>query len=593
MKLLPVKKTKNKTTQSNTERQEPSQEMVQQISENTQDIHHGQDNLSSKSPVLAKAPNLAPQEGNADLLSHFLTLTQDIFGTLDCDGAFTRISPAVETILGVSESDILDKQFLDFVHSHDAYGVRDILERVAKCKTDCIEECEIRMKHKNGQIVWTRWKLQYSNNIIYVTARDITARKEREKELIIREQQLSEAQRIARMGHWSWDVGRKNVVWSDEIYRIFGVEKGEFQSSFSNINRLIHKRDLSRLMQGFERAVIDKKEYTLEFRLVRPDGTLRYALCEGRCKLNDEGDVIKLFGVIQDITDQTLTERALRQAKEAAEQAYQAKTRFLANMSHELRTPLNAIIGFSEMMQRQLLGPIGNERYLDYLTGIHQSGEHLLDLISDILDMSKIEVGKYKLSLEEINVNKTLRIATHMMDGRAQESGLKLVLNCPEEDPKIIADRRAVMQILLNLLSNSVKFTKAGGQVELSCSVTNDGILLKVSDTGVGIPRLKLERVTRPFEQVANAMTRNHEGSGLGLSITKNLVELHGGELTIKSQMGVGTTVSVSLPLRAENFSVHDNSDAFDDEMLDFDDSILDDGDADRTPIFRQFDTLD
>ncbi len=589
-----MKKSKNNTAQDDLNRQEPSQEVVQQISENALDINQSVASRSGKTSL--KKPALSfSQDANSDLLSHFLNLTQDIFGTLDRDGAFTRISPAVETVLGISEEDIQGRHLLDFVHAHDVYAMRDILEKVISSKksaTATIEECEVRMKHRSGQTVWARWKIQNSDGQIYVTARDITVRKEREKELIIREQQLSEAQRIAHMGHWSWDAGRKNIAWSDEIYHIFGVEKDSFKSTFDNVSHLIHKRDLSRLMQGFERAVIDKKEYSLEFRLIRPDGSLRYALCEGRCKLNDDGDVIKLFGIIRDITDQTLTERALRQAKEAAEQAYQAKTRFLANMSHELRTPLNAIIGFSEMMQRQLLGPIGNERYLDYLTGIHQSGEHLLDLISDILDMSKIEVGKYKLSLEEINVNKTLRIATHMMEGRAQESGLKLILNCPEAEPKIFADRRALMQILLNLLSNAIKFTKSGGKVDLSCTVNDNGIVLKVTDTGVGIPRLKLERVTRPFEQVANALTRNHEGSGLGLSITKNLVELHGGNLSIQSQVGKGTTVTIKLPLRAENHATQ-NGCVFDDEMLDFDDSILEDTDEERIPIFRRFDTID
>lgn len=588
-----MKKNKTSTTQTELDHQEPSQDVVQQISENAHDIHK---NITRSAPPKKTAQTASlNQNNNQDLLTHFMNLTLDIFGTVDGDGVFTRISPAVETVFGVSEQDIIGKHFLDFVHAHDVYAVRDILEKVItgkKSGADVTEECEVRMKHVNGQVVWTRWRLLNASGAIYVTARDITARKEREKELVIREQQLSEAQRIAHMGHWSWDVGRKNIAWSDEIFRIFGVEKETFKSTFDSVSKLIHKRDLGRLMQGFERAVIDKKEYSLEFRLIRPDGTLRYAICEGRCKLDDDGDVVKLFGIIRDITDQTLTERALRQAKEAAEQAYQAKTRFLANMSHELRTPLNAIIGFSEMMQRQLLGPIGNERYLDYLTGIHQSGEHLLDLISDILDMSKIEVGKYKLSLEEININKTLRIATHMMEGRALESGLKLILSCPEEDPKIFADRRAVMQILLNLLSNAVKFTKAGGSVELSCTVNENGVVLKVSDTGVGIPRLKLERVTRPFEQVANAMTRNHEGSGLGLSITKNLVELHGGELSIKSQVGQGTTVTISLPHRAENHAPQ-NGCVFDDEMLDFDDSILEDTDEERIPIFRRFDTID
>ena len=251
---------------------------------------------------------------------------------------------------------------------------------------------------------------------------------------------------------------------------------------------------------------------------------------------------------MQDITERTLHEKALREAKEAAESAYASKTRFLANMSHELRTPLNAIIGFSEMMQRQLLGPVGNARYLEYIGGIRQSGEHLLDLINDILDMSKIEIGKYELYTEELNVGKIIRLAVHMVEGRAHEALVKLVANDIPDDIQITADRRAYMQVLLNLLSNAIKFTEPGGTVEIRCFRQMGGVAITVADTGIGIPKDKIGVVTMPFEQVSSEFTRNHEGSGLGLAITKDLIELHGGMLDIESEVGVGTTVTVLMP---------------------------------------------
>jgi two-component system, cell cycle sensor histidine kinase PleC len=261
---------------------------------------------------------------------------------------------------------------------------------------------------------------------------------------------------------------------------------------------------------------------------------------------------------MQDITERTLHERALREAKESAESAYASKTRFLANMSHELRTPLNAIIGFSEMIQRQLLGPIGNSRYIDYIAGIHQSGEHLLALINDILDMSKIEVGKYELYVEELNLGKIIRLAIHMVEGRAHESQVRLVADEIPDDVQIMADRRAIMQILLNLMSNAIKFTKSGGSVDIRCFRELGGVAIVVSDTGIGIPRDKLSLVTMPFEQVSSEFTRNHEGSGLGLAITKDLIELHGGTLDIDSDVGVGTIVTVLLPDKVpESRNVH------------------------------------
>jgi two-component system, cell cycle sensor histidine kinase PleC len=202
------------------------------------------------------------------------------------------------------------------------------------------------------------------------------------------------------------------------------------------------------------------------------------------------------------------------------------------------------------MIQRQLLGPMGNARYLDYIGGIRQSGEHLLDLINDILDMSKIEVGKYELYVEELNIGKIIRLAIHMVEGRAHESQVKLVADDIPDDVQIMADRRALMQILLNLMSNAVKFTKPGGTVDVRCFRELGGVALVVSDTGIGIPKEKLNLVTLPFEQVSSEFTRNHEGSGLGLAITKDLIELHGGTLDIDSEVGVGTIVTVLLPDR-------------------------------------------
>src|SRR5690606_30075792 len=175
--------------------------------------------------------------------------------------------------------------------------------------------------------------------------------------------------------------------------------------------------------------------------------------CEGRCKTDPaSGKVKALFGVMQDITERKCHERALNEAKEAAETAYASKTRFLANMSHELRTPLNAIIGFSQMMQQQLLGPLGNERYVEYISGIRESGEHLLNLINDILDMSKIEVGKYELEIEDFNLSKLVQLAVHMIETRAHEGNIRLIADQVPENITIRADRRAIMQIMLNLM---------------------------------------------------------------------------------------------------------------------------------------------
>lgn len=306
-------------------------------------------------------------------------------------------------------------------------------------------------------------------------------------------------------------------------------------------------------MQVFQRAIIEQNDYDMDFRLTRPDGDIRYIRCEGRCEIDGDDDVVALYGIMQDITETTRKEHDLRKAKESVERAYAAKTQFLANMSHELRTPLNAIIGFSEMIERQLLGPIGTEKYLEYISGIRESGEHLLDLISDILDMSKIEAGKYDLNVEEFTLSKVIRMAAHMMEGRAVEEELKLNVECDDEELKIVADRRAVMQMVLNLLSNAVKFSKPKGQIYVAIKKNASGISIIVEDHGIGIPANKLANITMPFEQAESDYTREYEGTGLGLSITKELAEIHGGSLHIESVFGEGTTVTIKLPFRAKN----------------------------------------
>ncbi len=364
--------------------------------------------------------------------------------------------------------------------------------------------------------------------------------------------QLEEAESIARMGHWQWIIGQDDITWSDEIYRIFGFAPDEFKPTIESMATLINRRDIARVNQAFERAIIEHNNYDMEFSITRPDGQVRYIHCEGRCAIDEDDDLTALYGIMQDMTERVLYEQELKAAKESAERAYAAKSQFLANMSHELRTPLNAVIGFSEMMQQQLLGPIGNEKYLDYINGIRESGEHLLDLISDILDMSKIEAGKYELVLEEFNVAKTMKMAAHMVENRALEGEIKLNIKGIQNDAlKIVGDRRAFLQIILNLLSNAVKFTNQNGEVKLECHERADYLAVKIIDNGIGIPANKLANITRPFEQVSDSYARDHEGSGLGLAITKELTELHGGHLHIDSIVGRGTTVTVRLPYDA------------------------------------------
>ena len=256
--------------------------------------------------------------------------------------------------------------------------------------------------------------------------------------------------------------------------------------------------------------------------------------------------------VFDDITAQIAAQRSLRRAAEEAEAANRSKSNFLAHMSHELRTPLNAIIGFSEVMAAETLGKLAHPQYHEYAQHIHASGQHLLSLINDLLDLSKIEAGKLELWEEEVDLAALIERCRVFVEESAQNKGIKLSLRAQEGLPVMLCDARKLKQVLVNLLSNAVKFTDAGGRIAVEARPDGaGGAVIEVSDTGIGIAAEDLEKVMSPFGQVHEALNRETQGTGLGLPLSRALVELHGGRLTLQSELGKGTTARVELPGRA------------------------------------------
>jgi signal transduction histidine kinase len=257
----------------------------------------------------------------------------------------------------------------------------------------------------------------------------------------------------------------------------------------------------------------------------------------------------RCFDRVELLRDRETANEALRLAKEEAEAANQAKSGFLATMSHELRTPLNAIIGFSEMMLREVLGSLGNEQYRSYVGDIHASGTHLLQIINDILDLSKAEAGKIDLTEDIFDLRDIMRSVIQLTAGRIAEAGLTQGVELTPDLPLLRADERKTKQVLLNLITNAVKFTPSGGRISVSGRFERErGLIVTVADTGIGIPSDDLERVLKPFEQVDSSLSRQHQGTGLGLPLVKAIMEIHGGRLELKSELGVGTEVAVTFP---------------------------------------------
>ncbi|HEY1096037.1 MAG TPA: HAMP domain-containing sensor histidine kinase [Alphaproteobacteria bacterium] len=358
---------------------------------------------------------------------------------------------------------------------------------------------------------------------------------------------------LARMGRWQWRVGTANIMFTPSLYLLLDLDPNNFVPSIKNLRMLVSSRDLGRMLVMINKVILDAQPGIADIHVLHPDKdhTGFHVRCYCTPEVDEDGQVIALEGLVQDVTTEKHDRTALRYAIDETEAANRAKSRFLAMMSHELRTPLNAIIGFSEVMQTELLGPLGNPRYATYVGDINQSGRFLLELINDVLDMSKIEAGKYELVIEPVNVLKVLRHACHMMETTAQDRQVALALRGAKGDDMVQADRRALLQILLNVLSNAIKFTPPGGHVVLQAEMDRPQkqLVISIADTGVGIPADKLDRVGEPFEQFGDAETTKQGGTGLGLAITKKLIQLHGGQFDIASQPGTGTTVTITLPL--------------------------------------------
>ena len=330
----------------------------------------------------------------------------------------------------------------------------------------------------------------------------------------------------------------------------------------------VHVADRPAYLTALADAANHGEGSSVEFRIRRegPEGeagkVTRFIWVEMRCRALDRSEdesenQHEVVAVIRDVTDRKVQEQVVEAARAEAERANAAKSRFLATMSHELRTPLNAIIGFSEMLANEETMGLDKARRKDYAKLIGESGHHLLSVVNGILDMSRIETGNFEITAEPFAPAPVIGTCCDLMALRAREAGLDLVCRVPADLPDIVADKRAVKQILLNLLSNAIKFTDRGGKVSVTGAIDGADMIFTVEDTGVGIDEENLRHIGDPFFQVRGAYDRPHDGTGLGVSIVKGLIALHGGELRIQSRVGSGTSFSVRLPIDCEAGRMH------------------------------------
>ena len=389
----------------------------------------------------------------------------------------------------------------------------------------------------------------HSVEFLVAEGRDVTELVDINDALRRSEARLANAQKIARLGNWEWTLASNQLLWSDEVYRIFGLSPDTFGASYDAFIGHVHPDDRQLVRHAVDRALHEKEPYSIQHRIVCPDGAEKVVHERGEALFDDEGRPLVMTGTVQDVTEAWAREQALARARDDAEAANRAKSLFLAAMSHELRTPLNAIIGFSEIMTGEMFGTIGQPAYKEYSNYILDSGQHLLKIINDILDVTRIESGASDATFTEFDPENMIEAAVRFVRARADAKGVVTRIKAPLENYRLYLDERLCKQILINLLGNAVKFTDSGGCVEVSLKVSDEKVSFIVRDTGIGISRDHLQRVFEPFFQVEGTFARKYDGVGLGLTIVKNLVELQNGRVSVVSKRGTGTTVNVDFPI--------------------------------------------
>ncbi len=494
-------------------------------------------------------------------------------GLWDWDLARGRIfwSHSMFAILGLeAKDDLLTFGEVDGLVHPDDIKLYEIAAQLADAKASAVDHA-FRMHHASGKWVWLRARCELVRqpgepglHLIGIAV-DISEQRWLAEKTAAADLRLRDAIETIPEAFVLWDAENRLVLCNSNFQALHNLpdESIEPGTSYEDVVAAGRKHVIRTKVDGpqapgartFEAQLDDGHWLHISERRTKDGGYVSVGTDITNLKLNEkklmDGEK-RLLATVEDLrsSKQQITELADKYAEEKtrAEEANQAKSKFLANMSHELRTPLNAIIGFSEIMESGMFGALGADKYHEYCRDIRESGQYLLEVINDVLDMSKIEAGRLRLEPEEIDLDVILADAMRVVSARAQEKQLTLTSRI-SPGIRLTADRRALKQIALNLLSNAVKFTPDGGRISVRGRVRGGCVLIAISDTGIGISRESMRKLGRPFEQVESQLTKTHHGSGLGLAIAKSLVALHGGTMRMRSREGAGTLVLVRLPL--------------------------------------------
>ncbi len=428
-------------------------------------------------------------------------------------------------------------------------------------KLDIIEP----LLQANGQRIWietNKIPLRNAEGEVFGvlgTYHDITARQEAEERLRQLSDRLDLAVSSAHIGIWEFDLQEDSLLWDQQMYELYNLSPDQKSLNFEDWYGCLHPDDQEAVKEKFDSVCRNESNYDTEFRVLGPGGSIRFLKANAVAQRDKQGKLQRMIGINYDITSQKVAEINLRKMNQELTRATRLKDEFLANMSHELRTPLNAILGMTEGLKEQVFGDL-NSRQIDALDIVSKSGSHLLELINDVLDLAKIEAGQVVLNHGNVSISSLAQSSIAFVKQQAAKKRIRLDIEIASDLPLLSLDGRRIRQVLVNLLANAVKFTPEKGQIRLAVSRLatppvedqdfqhGETLHIEVSDTGIGIAPENLCQLFDPFIQIDSSLSRQYEGTGLGLALVKCIVELHGGEVSVSSEVGVGSCFTVDLP---------------------------------------------
>lgn len=500
------------------------------------------DQLKSREQLLAEVCRLRAE---LDQLEHLDAIPDQIFrltpdgvlvGYLQGRGSTPLLPP--EEIQGRHLLDLfpadMAKRLLETIRATHATGDLQVVEFCLD-QQDLPEYFEARcVPNSQGEVV--------------CVVRDITERKRTEQDLHIMQQLLADSQRIAHIGSWRWEFSTNTLMWTDELFRIYGYAPCEVQPTPELILGHLPPEDAEAVVARYNQSRLTGEPLHYEHRILRRDGVWRTVICHGQVERDPVGRPTAMIGTAQDITERKALEEALRAQNDQLKELDRLKSGFVNSVSHELRTPLTSILGYAEFLEDGVAGALSPEQR-SFVTQIQRGASRLGKLVDDLLDFARLQSGSFKLLLRAVELRRQLTDALDAMYPLAQEAQVQLNLHLDGDLPSVQGDPERIGQILINLIGNAIKFTPPGGRIDLSAAVIPGAVRIEVQDTGIGIAPQHHARLFQKFYQIDPSTTRVKGGAGLGLSICKALVEAHGGQIGMTSVLGQGSCFWFTLPL--------------------------------------------